>query len=172
MSVILCASVPRGLSTGERVLKADYHGAILTGQCARTCGLTTAASVDRALSTASLILSLSSAFLSSSVVKCRSPTHVGQRGILIQETQETFQIVTESNALKVLPKRHTVFSFTVPAITAADPTAATNTPTAMSPVPARQPAPAQIFELYGDHMCFRSYERSSRKFKAKATIQL
>ena len=53
-----------GLSVGERVLKADYHGALLT------------------------------------VIRARSPTHVGQRGIIIQETQETFVVVTNTNAVK------------------------------------------------------------------------
>lgn len=115
MRVVFCHS---GLSVGERVLKADYHGAIFT------------------------------------VIRSRSPTHVGQRGILIQETQETFVIVSPTNAVKVLPKRDTIFSFSLPNANG-------------------QPnAPPQVFELYGDHLCFRSYERSARKFKAKATIEL
>jgi ribonuclease P protein subunit POP4 len=88
------------------------------------------------------------------VIRSRSPTHVGQRGILIQETQETFVIVSASNAVKVLPKRDTIFSFSLPH--------ASGQPSALP----------QVFELYGDHLCFRSYERSARKFKAKATIEL
>jgi hypothetical protein len=58
-----------GLSVGERVLKADYHGALLT------------------------------------VIRARSPTHVGQRGIIIQETQETFVVVTNTNAVKGQEKK-------------------------------------------------------------------
>ena len=105
---------------------------------------------------------------------------------MIQETQETFQIVTPNNALKVIPKRHAIFSFTVPEINPAaesfslpsstDPSAigddltdkSASSPTASS----SSPLQPHVFELYGDHLCFRSYERSSRKFKAKATIQL
>jgi len=67
----------------------------------------------------------------------------------------------------VLPKRHTIFSFSVPP--------AASTHAAVPPAPAAAPGAAtrpQVFELYGDHLCFRSYERSARKFKAKATIQL
>ena len=124
---------------GERMLKADYHGAIFT------------------------------------VVKCRSPTHIGQRGIMIQETQETFQIVTETNAVKILPKRHTIFAITVPPTKEDDvqmSDATTPYAAAAASTPSRTPSPAHVFELYGDHLCFRSYERSARKFKAKATIEL
>jgi len=65
----------------------------------------------------------------------------------------------------VLPKQHTVFSFSVPRAGAASADSATAAQSA--PLP-----PPQVFELFGDHLCFRSYERSARKFKAKATIQL
>lgn len=105
------------------------------------------------------------------VIRCRSPTHVGQRGILIQETQETFVIVTERDAVKVLPKRHTVFSFSVTPLPKEDAAAVASSSSASSSSAAAV-APPQVFELFGDHLCFRSYERSARKFKAKATIML
>ena len=85
-------------------------------------------------------------------------------------------IVTERDALKVLPKRHTVFSFTVtplplPVPAEADAAAPASSAAASSTASSTAAAP-QVFELFGDHLCFRSYERSARKFKAKATIML
>jgi ribonuclease P protein subunit POP4 len=98
---------------------------------------------------------------------------------MILETQETFQILNESNALKILPKKHTVFAVTVPPTTGMG---RENESDAMIDAPSSSPSsasssssppqPPKVFELFGDHLCFRSYERSARKFKAKPTIQL
>jgi len=134
MHDILDPQHARGLSTAERVLKADWHGAILT------------------------------------VVSSRSPTLVGHRGILIRESQEAFQIITDTNAVKLIPKRQSVFSISLPPPPSISSSPSSSSASSVSPSPS--PSLPQVFELFGDQLCFRSYERSSRKFKAKATIQL
>jgi len=123
------------------------------------------------------------------VTRSRSPCHVGLNGILIQETQETFKIITFSNHVKTLPKAHNIFSVYVPGEGApfqikdlpADtpkinlPASSSSLPTTMSTDNNSTLSPCENFhlvELYGNQMLFRSYERSSRKFKSKATIEL
>lgn len=96
---------------------------------------------------------------------------------MIQETQETFQILTETNAVKILPKRHTVFAVTVPPTSERErqeeeDDTMTDAPSSSGRPPSSTPQPTKVFELFGDHLCFRSYERSARKFKSKPTIQL
>ena len=107
---------------------------------------------------------------------CRSkcPSYVGTKGIVLQESQNTFKIIEEDNRLKsnntnnyryytysfspsslplltlpllltAIPKAHSVFSFELRGL---------------------------LFNLHGNHMRFRSSERSARKFKDKTSIDL
>ncbi|KAI9713608.1 MAG: hypothetical protein M1820_000991 [Bogoriella megaspora] len=48
------------------------------------------------------------------VVRSRCISRVGVRGIVIKDTKYTFEIVTRSNEMKILPKEHTIFRFEVP----------------------------------------------------------
>jgi len=94
-----------------RLLKADFHGAIIT------------------------------------VFRSKCPSYVGATGILVQETENTFKVVTVDDKLKVIPKAHSVFSLKLGEL-------------------------PHVATLYGNHFCYRSYERSGRKFKTKTTIEL
>ena len=47
------------------------------------------------------------------VVESHCPSYVGVQGIVLQETQNTFKVVTKQNELKVLPKAHSLFAFTL-----------------------------------------------------------
>ncbi|KAI9018287.1 RNase P/MRP, p29 subunit [Hyaloraphidium curvatum] len=96
-----------------KLMKADYHGAILT------------------------------------VVKATAPSLVGLSGIVIKETENTFQIVTRHNRLKVVPKANAVFRCTLP-------------------------MPPHEAVLYGNQLQSRPAERSSRKAKyaKKGTVDL
>eukprot|EP00054_Salpingoeca_dolichothecata_P035163 m.4664 g.4664 ORF g.4664 m.4664 type:complete len:231 (+) comp5120_c0_seq1:86-778(+) len=104
------ASKLAGLNLSGRLLKADFHGAIIK------------------------------------VTRSKCPTLVGLEGILIQETERTFRIVTQQDQLKCLPKKNSVFSVEFQGLT---------------------------FSLYGNHLQYRSSERAvSKRFKPKPTIDL
>jgi ribonuclease P protein subunit POP4 len=108
----------------ERLIKADYHGAIMRVKASRNTNL------------------------------------IGIEGIVIMETQETFRIIpratdnqsetvcssTSSSCLKIVPKARTIFEFSLPN--------------------------GMTFELYGDHIRYRSSERAAKKFKCKASIEI
>lgn len=80
-----------------------------------------------------------------SVVRSRCPSLVGAEGILIRETENTFDIVSAANRLLTIPKAHSVFQISVGAVRCT---------------------------IYGNHFCFRASERAVKKFKAKPTISL
>lgn len=80
------------------------------------------------------------------VVKSCIPGIVGLRGIVLQETGHTFKIITEENKYCTLPKRNTVFAVVTDA--------------------------SHVAIIYGNHIMYKSAERSSRKFKAKQTIDI
>eukprot|EP00043_Microstomoeca_roanoka_P011062 m.104424 g.104424 ORF g.104424 m.104424 type:complete len:245 (-) comp15077_c0_seq2:86-820(-) len=79
------------------------------------------------------------------VVKSKRPTLVGQGGIVIQETENTFRIITPANCIKVLPKLDSIFSFQLGKYT---------------------------FSIFGNHFRIKPVERITRKFKSKQTIDL
>ncbi|EDO36711.1 predicted protein [Nematostella vectensis] len=81
------------------------------------------------------------------VAVCRSkcPSYVGTTGIIIQETRNVFKIITRDDSLKMIPKANSVFSFQLEDF---------------------------MFKIYGNHFRFRASERSVRKFKTKATVDL
>ena len=101
------------------------------------------------------------------VERSKCPSYVGIEGILLLETQNTLQLICKDNLIRseteiirqdinfmtsvpfslspAVPKANSVFTFTVCGFQ---------------------------FRLYGNHMRFRSSERSARKFKDKHTIDL
>lgn len=79
------------------------------------------------------------------VERSKCPSYVGIEGILLLETQNTLQLICKDNLIRTVPKANSVFTFTVCGFQ---------------------------FRLYGNHMRFRSSERSARKFKDKHTIDL
>ncbi|RDW69410.1 hypothetical protein BP6252_08430 [Coleophoma cylindrospora] len=92
------------------------------------------------------------------VVRSRCVSRVGVKGIVVKDTRFTFEIITPGNALKTVPKEHTIFRFTIP-----------------RPPPENilehegnneaPPAKDLIFELHGDQFEYRSSDRANRKFK-------
>ncbi|KAJ3155240.1 RNase P/RNase MRP complex subunit [Geranomyces variabilis] len=79
------------------------------------------------------------------VSKAKCPTLVGLAGIVIKETENTFVIVTTSNAVKNIPKRNAVFTFETQ---------------------------GRLFTLYGSQIRFRAGERAAKKFKDKPTVDI
>ena len=149
------------------------------------------------------------------VRQSKNPCLVGLSGIVVHETENAFKVVTSKDQLKcmalypedlrasrsrmltlgsdcaVLPKRNSVFVFSVP-LYARQPTSLIASGSSSPPAPANDtvreasaPEPAAStasltvldmphieFELYGNQFCFRSADRASRKFKHKETIEL
>jgi RNase P/RNase MRP subunit p29 len=80
------------------------------------------------------------------VVKSCNPGLVGTTGIILEETTNTFKVITAEDKYKTLPKPNTVFTIKVN-----DSTLAT---------------------LYGNHILYKSGDRSVRKYKSKQTIDI
>ncbi|KAG0208834.1 RNase P/RNase MRP complex subunit [Mortierella sp. GBA30] len=93
----------------QKLLKADFHGAIIT------------------------------------VARSKCPTYIGASGIVAQETENVFKIITPSNALRVVPKINSVFTIHI-----------------------RE----SVFTLHGNQFRYRASQRSAKKFKSKPTIDL
>jgi len=79
------------------------------------------------------------------VVRSKCHSYIGVTGIMIQETENVFKIITEQNKLKFIPKAASVFSFRVR---------------------------DEVYTIYGNHIRYRASERAAKKFKSKPTIDL
>ncbi|KAG0064374.1 RNase P/RNase MRP complex subunit [Linnemannia elongata] len=97
------------LAFTQKLLKADFHGAIIT------------------------------------VARSKCPTFIGVSGIVAQETENVFKIITPNNALRVVPKVNTVFTIHIR---------------------------NSLFTLHGNQFRYRASQRSSKKFKSRPTIDL
>eukprot|EP01147_Barroeca_monosierra_P007961 gene7960-707_t len=80
-----------------------------------------------------------------SVVKSKRPSLLGQAGIVIQETENTFRVIAPNDCIKVFPKVDSIFAFELGDFT---------------------------FTIFGNHFRVRPVERAARKFKMKRTIEL
>eukprot|EP00056_Hartaetosiga_gracilis_P019620 m.15169 g.15169 ORF g.15169 m.15169 type:complete len:280 (+) comp7818_c0_seq1:87-926(+) len=79
------------------------------------------------------------------VTRSRKPSLVGRGGIVLQETENTFRVITEQNSILMIPKKDSVFSFELRNF---------------------------VFTIFGNQYRIKPAERISRKFKAKATLDL
>lgn len=79
------------------------------------------------------------------VSRSKNPALVGLTGIILQETKNTFKVITQANQIKTLPKENSVFTFTIDGFTGT---------------------------IYGRQFTVKSSERIHRKFKSKPTIDL
>lgn len=86
------------------------------------------------------------------LMKCtrsKCPSYVNIEGLMIQETENTFKILTKENQVKIIPKGGCIFHFKME----------TN-------------KKEFTIEIYGDNFRYRSFERSAKKFKRKDIIDL
>ncbi|CAG8570568.1 4309_t:CDS:2 [Funneliformis caledonium] len=83
------------------------------------------------------------AILTVSKSKCAS--YVGVTGIVIQETENMFKLITKGDSLKCIPKGHSIFTFQLR---------------------------DHMYILYGDQFRYRSASRVTKKFKNKPSIDL
>ncbi|KAL8939921.1 MAG: hypothetical protein Q9211_002525 [Gyalolechia sp. 1 TL-2023] len=96
-----------------------------------------------------------------SVVRSKCVSLVGLEGIVVRDTKFTFQIITERNELKTLPKNHTIFQFQIPQ---PDIVAETSDKDIAD---GDMGANALVFELHGDAFEHRAVERATKKFKQR-----
>jgi ribonuclease P protein subunit POP4 len=85
------------------------------------------------------------------VMRSRCVSRVGLKGIVVKDTKFTFEIVTEKDVVKTVPKEHTVFRFEVPFeedVNDAD----------------GQKKPL-VFEIHGSQFQSRAPDRSNKKFR-------
>ncbi|KAF8821838.1 hypothetical protein IE077_001491 [Cardiosporidium cionae] len=80
-----------------------------------------------------------------SVERSTCPSYINHSGIMIQETYETFRLISEDNCLRTLIKRQSVFSVNVHGIK---------------------------YHLYGKFLVHRTAERTKMKLKPKVTLSL
>lgn len=91
------------------------------------------------------------------VSRSRCSSRVGVRGIVVKDTKYTFEVITRSNEIKVLPKEHTVFRFEVPEQQPVVEEGAMGVDS--------KPEKNLIFEIHGDQFQLRSVDRANKKFK-------
>lgn len=73
-------AMPNSASMHAKLVKADYHGSILTGELTKFCQL---------------------CLLNDQIVRqAKNPCLVGISGIVIHETENAFKLITKLNALK------------------------------------------------------------------------
>lgn len=105
------------------------------------------------------------------VVRSRCVGRVGVKGIVVKDSKFTFEIVTPKNQVKVIPKEHTIFRFTVPPPETKEVEiegageAGAGAETGSSKAEDKAPSNDLVFELHGDQFIFRAADRANRKFK-------
>ncbi len=95
------------------------------------------------------------------VVRSRCVTRVGVKGIVVRDSRFVFQIITKDNALKMVPKEHTVFRFEVPS-----PGKHEGGVNIEAEGPNEKTKKSLVFELHGEQFQYRSADRANKKFKA------
>ncbi|SCV70424.1 BQ2448_1818 [Microbotryum intermedium] len=85
------------------------------------------------------------------VKRAKNPSLVGINGIVLQETQGTFKLVTATSQIKLVPKQGSVFNITLPLAAKDDSDTSSQ---------------KLSFDLFGDQFAYRSAERVGKKWKA------
>lgn len=80
------------------------------------------------------------------VSRCTTPSMIGITGICVQETQEMFRLIDQSNKLKNVPKKGAIFTVKLSA--------------------------DQSVELFGSQLRVRASERAAKKFKNKPNCRI
>lgn len=104
------------------------------------------------------------------VVRSRCVSRVGVKGIVVKDSRFVFEVVTKGDEVKILPKEHTVFRFTVPRPTKEDAEAVDGLKEEGQTEEQTKEAMEKkkkdlIFELHGDQFEYRAADRATRKFK-------
>ncbi|TVY62734.1 Ribonuclease P protein subunit p29, partial [Lachnellula suecica] len=89
------------------------------------------------------------------VVRSRCVSRVGLRGIVVRDLRGVFELVTERDVVKTVPKEGTIFRFTVPL----------PEPLETDKAEGKEKEKDLIFELHGSQFQVRAADRANRKFK-------
>ncbi|KAK2624539.1 hypothetical protein QTJ16_006489 [Diplocarpon rosae] len=106
------------------------------------------------------------------VVRSRCVGRVGTKGIVVRDSRGVFEVVTKKDAVKILPKEHTIFRFLVPRpVKKTQTERKTETEVGERQDEAEKQKETQeeskdmVFELHGEEFQFRAADRATRKFK-------
>lgn len=77
------------------------------------------------------------------VTKTKCPSLLGQSGIILMETKNTFKIISKDNKVKCIPKENSIFAFELEGL---------------------------VFTIHGNNFRVKASERVRKKFKSKDTI--
>ena len=98
------------------------------------------------------------------VVKSKCGSYIGKEGMMIKETENTFQLLTRDNKVFTIPKNGSVFQFTFEK-------QVLSKEAKQNKVQIPETKSYQI-EIIGTQFCFRSYDRASKRFKRRDVIDL
>ncbi|KIJ62978.1 hypothetical protein HYDPIDRAFT_168910 [Hydnomerulius pinastri MD-312] len=150
--------MPSFSSMHAKLVKADYHGSILTVRQSRNpCLVGISGIVIHETENAFRIITRKDQLKRSSHFSCDC---------------ELFSFSVEA----VIPKQNSIFALAIPLYTTL-----TTSSSESEPIQSLQNSPDlstvmdkphMEFDLYGNQFCFRSADRAGRKFKAKETIEL
>ncbi|KAL8694828.1 MAG: hypothetical protein Q9218_000587 [Villophora microphyllina] len=104
------------------------------------------------------------------VVRSKCVSMVGLQGIVVRDTKFTFQIITQQNELKMIPKNHTIFKIQIP-----QPDAVEENPDLKLDKDIgdeEMEANVLVFELHGSSFEHRAIDRATKKFKQRNMIEL
>ena len=79
------------------------------------------------------------------VQRSKCPSYVGVTGIVLQETRNTFKLITKENKVKCIPKINSVFAVEIA---------------------------GYLYTIYGNQFRVKSSDRCTKKFKTKGTIEI
>ncbi|EFC40707.1 predicted protein [Naegleria gruberi] len=100
------------------------------------------------------------------VVKSKCGSYVGKEGIMIKESENTFQILSRENKTFTIPKNGSIFQFTFEK-------EVINKSPKVKDTPKQQPQYKHFqVEIIGTQFCFRTYDRASKRFKRRDIIDL
>jgi len=108
------------------------------------------------------------------VVRSGCVSRVGIKGIVIKDTKFAFEVITQKNALKLIPKEGTIFRIKVPVAPAAPPAPLLSTEGSEKEETEKkedeekeaQPTPVMVFEVHGEQFQYRAADRAARKFRS------
>lgn len=120
------------------------------------------------------------------VVRSRSVSRVGVKGIVVRETRFTFEIITKNNEVKKVPKEGTVFRFELPVERngetqdhveredgeGGDGDTAEPLDTESMKRKVEEESKPLIFEIHGSQFQHRASDRAIRKVKAHHSLEL
>lgn len=79
------------------------------------------------------------------IIQAKNPSTIGIEGIVMQETEQTFRVISQDNRIRTILKSDCIFHLHMA---------------------------GKIFVLHGQHLCYRTAMRSKLKIKSKISVKL